>query len=96
MYANVTGILLFSLFLMACGSDDESNPGIDDNKTPVTKFYAGADLSYVNEMEDCGAQYYNRDSDLRDPYSIFADAGMNIVQTTQPLDQWPGIDANKL
>ncbi|WP_228763660.1 glycosyl hydrolase 53 family protein [Brevundimonas sp. SPF441] len=42
-------------------------------------FYFGADLSYVNEMEDCGA-VYRVGGEARDPYRIFADAGTNLVR----------------
>lgn len=43
-------------------------------------FYFGADLSYVNEMEDCGAKYKNNTGIVEDPYKIFADAGTNLVR----------------
>ncbi|MEM6526621.1 MAG: glycosyl hydrolase 53 family protein [Bacteroidota bacterium] len=40
-------------------------------------FYLGADLSYVNELLDCGAEYrYN--GELVDPYQLFAEKGANI------------------
>ena len=42
-------------------------------------FYFGADLSYVNEMEDCGAQYRVNGA-VRDPYEIFRDSGHNLVR----------------
>ena len=42
-------------------------------------FYFGADLSYVNEMEDCGA-VYRVGGEAKDPYRIFADAGTNLVR----------------
>jgi len=38
----------------------------------------GADLSYVNEMQDCGAHYAYQG--LSDPYAIFAKAGTNLVR----------------
>ncbi len=41
-------------------------------------FYFGADLSYVNEMEDCGAAYSGLGLD--DPYAIFAEKGCNLVR----------------
>jgi arabinogalactan endo-1,4-beta-galactosidase len=41
--------------------------------------YAGVDLSYVNEMQDCGAEY-RVGGKLQDPYRIFADAGANLVR----------------
>lgn len=39
----------------------------------------GVDLSYVNEMEDCGAVYHV-DGEARDPYQIFADVGASLVR----------------
>jgi arabinogalactan endo-1,4-beta-galactosidase len=42
-------------------------------------FYFGADLSYVNEMEDCGA-IYRKDGQARDPYGLFAEMGTNLVR----------------
>ncbi|MFN8371360.1 MAG: glycosyl hydrolase 53 family protein [Anaerolineae bacterium] len=44
-----------------------------------TTFYLGVDLSYVNEMEDCGA-IYHVDGEARDPYQIFYDYGANLVR----------------
>jgi arabinogalactan endo-1,4-beta-galactosidase len=42
-------------------------------------FYFGADLSYVNEMEDCGALY--REAGIaRDPFVIFKDHGANLIR----------------
>jgi len=42
-------------------------------------FYFGADQSYVNEMEDCGAVYKegNQEKEL---YKIYADHGCNLVR----------------
>lgn len=45
-------------------------------KKPV---YLGADLSYVNELEDCGAVYRYKDEPI-DPYSLFAKKGTNLVR----------------
>lgn len=43
------------------------------------RFYFGADLSYVNEMEDCGA-VYRVGGQAYDPYAIFAETGHNLVR----------------
>ena len=43
------------------------------------RLYLGADLSYVNEMEDCGA-IYQLDGRSIDPYKLFADKGCNIFR----------------
>lgn len=42
-------------------------------------YYLGADLSYVNEMEDCGGEY-RVDGVVTDPYQIFSDYGANLVR----------------
>lgn len=42
-------------------------------------FYFGADLSYVHEMEDCGA-VYTVDQQPEDLYSIFQTHGCNLVR----------------
>ncbi|WP_170110410.1 glycoside hydrolase family 53 protein [Flavilitoribacter nigricans] len=42
-------------------------------------FYFGNDLSYVNEMEDCGV-VYKEGNEPKDPYAIFADHGSNLVR----------------
>ncbi|WP_440906135.1 glycoside hydrolase family 53 protein [Catenovulum sp. SX2] len=42
-------------------------------------YYKGVDLSYVNEMEDCGATYYEN-GQAKDPFEIFADQGANVVR----------------
>ena len=42
-------------------------------------FYFGADLSYVNEMEDCGA-VFRQGGKRVDPYHLFADTGHNLVR----------------
>lgn len=47
--------------------------------TAETPFWFGADLSYVNEMEDCGA-VYRLDGQVRDPYALFAEIGTNLVR----------------
>jgi arabinogalactan endo-1,4-beta-galactosidase len=44
-----------------------------------TPFYLGADLSYVNEMEDCGAKYYDK-SKRQDPFVLFANKGANLIR----------------
>lgn len=43
------------------------------------KIYLGADLSYVNEIEDCGAFYKNKGVKT-DPYKLFKDKGCNLVR----------------
>ena len=42
-------------------------------------FWRGVDMSYVNEMEDCGA-VYRVDGAPRDPVKILADKGANLAR----------------
>lgn len=42
-------------------------------------FYFGADQSYVNEMEDCGA-IFKENNVAKDVYSIYQDHGCNLVR----------------
>lgn len=41
--------------------------------------YLGADLSYLNEMIDCGGEFRSN-GELVEPYKFFADQGANIVR----------------
>ena len=52
--------------------------GIASAAAPKEQF-AGVDLSYVNEMEACGAQYRVA-GNRKDPYELFAEAGANLVR----------------
>ena len=58
-------------------------PYIAHANTPATAaqtpFYVGADLSYVNEMEDCGATYYDK-GEKQDPFALFAKKGADLVR----------------
>ncbi len=42
-------------------------------------FYFGADQSYVNEMEDCGA-VFKENNEAKDVYAIYKDHGCNLVR----------------
>ncbi len=69
-------ITILASFLMSCDSNDSEthNP-----ENPIT-FYYGADLSYVNEMEDCGAVYKDKNNVTKDVYQIFKEEGANIIR----------------
>lgn len=41
--------------------------------------WRGVDISYINEMEDCGA-VYRTNGEVRDPFRIFADKGANLAR----------------
>ena len=82
--------ILLLTFTISCSSDNTTNEATADDdpteevpneeETEEISFYYGADLSYVNEMEDCGATYYNKEGVAKDPYSIFKNAGANLIR----------------
>lgn len=53
-------------------------PLVADERPPV--FHRGVDLSYVNEMEDCGAVYRDAQGQPRDAFALFADLGATLVR----------------
>ena len=70
------------LFPFSCSNSDNIKDPVNEEvipETPIT-FYSGADLSYVNEMEDCGATYKDLNNVQKDPYVIFKEAGANLVR----------------
>jgi hypothetical protein len=91
--------ILFLVFtaLLSCDSKDLPQSGPDPIRTPEssspensntkTDFYYGADLSYVNEMVECGAVYRNAQNAVEDPYTIFSDAGANLVRVRYGIIQ---------
>ncbi len=49
------------------------------NRSEEKKVFLGADLSYLNEMEDCDGEF--RENGLTvDPYELFANKGCNLVR----------------
>lgn len=54
-----------------------NNPALA--KSTEHLFYLGADLSYVNEMEDCGAKYFDKNK-RKDPFALFAEKGANLIR----------------
>lgn len=69
--------ILFSSLIISCSKSTLET--IEDDNRAIS-FYSGVDLSYVNEMEDCGAIFKNLDNAVQDPYKIFYDAGAKIVR----------------
>lgn len=67
-------ILLIAFVLLAVWTPRRGLAG-----TNPPQYYLGVDLSYVNEMEDCGA-VYQVNGEPRDPYQIFYDYGANLVR----------------
>ena len=67
------------IFVLSCSSNEITDTiDLDDdidvpNGSPVNPsdredFYNGADLSYLNEMLDCGALFYDANNKPKDPY----------------------------
>jgi arabinogalactan endo-1,4-beta-galactosidase len=48
-------------------------------KVELPTKYVGSDLSYVNEILDCGGEYRSEGT-LVDPYTLFAEKGNNLVR----------------
>ncbi len=77
----ILSLFLTSFFLLANCSKTESDP--DDNNpdigAPLTDFYFGVDLSYVNQILDFNGEFMD-EGEVRDPYRIFADNGANLAR----------------
>ncbi|WP_228850414.1 glycoside hydrolase family 53 protein [Aegicerativicinus sediminis] len=80
-------ILIFLLsataLINSCSSDTSNSSSGEITPPPIdsqSDFIRGVDLSYINEMEDCGAVYYNSDNNQQDPYRIFKNAGSNLIR----------------
>ena len=73
--------LFFAIFLVvSCASCESESPDEVIVEEQTIDFFYGADLSYVNEMEDCGATYKNIDGTESDVYTIFNNAGANLAR----------------
>ena len=53
--------------------------GCSPKSSPKPSFYLGADLSYVNELEDCGGIYREKGEKV-EPFGYFAERGSNLVR----------------
>ena len=72
-------LLALCALLAACArtpSGAEAGLHPDTLQTPA---YLGADLSYVNEMEDCGGTY-RENGQIVDPFVLFARRGANLAR----------------
>ena len=66
-----------------------ADPDKDEDNSAISVTYFGADLSYVNEMEDCGGVYKNAAGEEADPFVLFEEAGANLVRVRLWHDpQW--------
>jgi len=74
-------LIIFTLVVISCSKSESQNVIIDDEEIVlVPDFYFGADLSYVNEMEDCGVVYKDANNSIKNPFSIFKESGANLVR----------------
>ncbi len=83
------GIALLSLFITVCHEQEDYLQDsstivpalISTSETRATEniFYQGADLSYVNELEDVGVKYHKDGTDV-DPFTLLHSYGANIVR----------------
>lgn len=67
MKINPFYVTFFILFMLSSCTDQKQ------------KIYLGADLSYVNEMEDCGGVYRQNRQPV-DPFTLFAKKGANLIR----------------
>ncbi len=77
------GIILLLCLLVSCKDQKEHQNNFKKKNDPITeeiKFYKGADLSYVNEMLDCGGVFYDSLGKEKDPYHIFKQNGANLIR----------------
>ncbi len=72
--------------IASCGKDKTDPSPVPPQPPPVTKkyyqwteFVMGADLSYVNAVQDAGGVYKDS-SVVKDPYTIFKNHGTNTVR----------------
>jgi arabinogalactan endo-1,4-beta-galactosidase len=65
-------LLFWVPFLLVCSCEEKQSKSVD-------QLLLGADLSYVNEVEDCGAIFRENKRTI-DPYQIFSQRGANIVR----------------
>ena len=71
-------LIFFLLLIKSCS--EQKDEFVDSGNNDHVNFYYGADLSYLNEMEDCGAIYKDLNNNQKDAYKIFAEAGTNLVR----------------
>ena len=71
---------LISVLMPSYSSGNNETQTDDTVNPPQSNFFYGADLSYVNEMEDCGASYKDANGVTKDPFVIFKEAGTNLVR----------------
>jgi arabinogalactan endo-1,4-beta-galactosidase len=72
----IAGLAILSAAFVGAGCAAAQAPS---GAAPQDSTWRGVDLSYVNELEACGAKYRD-DTGYQDPYAILARAGANVVR----------------
>lgn len=76
----MAGLLLQGMGMVACQSKSAMNPTVETRKIyQWDEFCMGADLSYVNQIEDNGGSYKDSLKKM-DPFTIFRNHGANTVR----------------
>ncbi len=82
----IMSVLLLLLTMMSCRSNIEEVADMNIEASQHTRasvlstsFLQGADLSYVNELQDNGVVYYKNGS-VTDPYNLIKEYGGNLVR----------------
>jgi len=83
MRYQITTLVVFVLFFVACKKAAKNEtivtPTTDKTYYTTSQFVMGADLSYVNQIQDYGGTY--KDSgQIKDPFLIFKQHGTNTVR----------------
>jgi len=71
--------VILLLFLIVISSACKQKKDQNENQNLEPEKFLGADLSYINEMEDCGGKYRVNGEEV-DPYELFAESGANLVR----------------
>jgi arabinogalactan endo-1,4-beta-galactosidase len=74
--------VFFSLALSSCNSQGNNPSEVKEElvETP-SGFYYGADLSYINEMEDCETYYKDASGNSVDLYQLFKNLRLVLSST---------------
>lgn len=71
--------LVLPVAILAAAAASASPTRVASPPRPADGLYLGADLSYVNEMDDCGA-VYRKVGKRVDPFALMKSAGGNLVR----------------
>lgn len=91
IFKHVLSVLtvLLTMCITGCQNQIEDMEPVQASATPThlmsrssdseLPFLQGADLSYINELQDCGVQY-TKDGNTIDPYHLIKEYGGNLVR----------------